>query len=88
MPRNTQVARILLVLRRFETARGATLEQLAHALPADYPKNVRTIRRDLAAIEDAGFQGGRPCGRSLAKAGGRSAAIKIGGAAAGASGRA
>lgn len=55
MPRNTQVARILVVLRRLDAARGATLEELAHALPAEYPKNLRTIRRDLAAIEEAGF---------------------------------
>jgi predicted DNA-binding transcriptional regulator YafY len=55
MPRNTQVARILLVLRRLESARGATLEELARALPPEYPKNLRTLRRDLAAIEEAGF---------------------------------
>lgn len=55
MPRNTQVTRILHVLRRLETACGATVEELAHALPADYPKHLRTVRRDLAAIENAGF---------------------------------
>jgi predicted DNA-binding transcriptional regulator YafY len=55
VPRNTQVARILLVLRRLETARGATLDELARALPPEYPKNLRTLRRDLAAIEEAGF---------------------------------
>ena len=49
MPRNTQVTRILLVLRRLETVRGATLEELAHAPPADSPGNLRAMRRDVAA---------------------------------------
>ncbi len=78
MPRNTQVTRILLVLRRLETARGPTLEELARALPPEYPKNLCTLRRGFAAIEDAGFplvtdrsarpgafSGGTPRGRSL-----------------------
>ncbi len=55
MPRNTQVTCILLVLRHLETARGTTLEELAQALPADYPKTLRAIPRDLAAIEETDF---------------------------------
>ena len=51
MPRNTQVARQLLLLRRLESPQGATLQELADALPPDYPKNLRTIRRDLEALE-------------------------------------
>ena len=49
MPRNTQVPRILLVLRRLETVRGATLEGLAHAPPADSLANLRAMRHDVAA---------------------------------------
>ena len=49
MPRNTQVTRILLALRRLETVCGATLEALAHAPPADTPGNLRAMRRDVAA---------------------------------------
>ena len=51
MPRNTQVARQLLLLRRLENPQGATLQELAEALPPDYPKNPRTIRRDMEALE-------------------------------------
>ena len=49
MPRNTQVTHILLVLRRLETARGATLEELAHGSLADAPGNLRATGRDVAA---------------------------------------
>ena len=49
MPRNTQVTRILLALRRLETPRGATLEEMARALPADSPGNLPAMRRDVAA---------------------------------------
>jgi hypothetical protein len=41
------------LLRRLESLRGATLEELARSLPDDFPKHLRTIRRDLAAVEAA-----------------------------------
>ncbi len=55
MPRNDQVTRQWHLLRRLEGSRGATLEELAKSLPADFRKHLRTIRRDLAALEAAGF---------------------------------
>lgn len=56
MPHNDQVTRQWHILQRLEGARqGLTLEQLIHALPDDYPKHVRTVRRDLYALEAAGF---------------------------------
>lgn len=53
--RNDQLTRQWLLLRRLETPRGATLEELVDSLPDDFPKNPRTIRRDLSALEVAGF---------------------------------
>jgi predicted DNA-binding transcriptional regulator YafY len=55
MPRNEQVTRQWHVLRRLDNSRGASLEDLVAALPDDYPKNSRTVRRDLEALESAGF---------------------------------
>lgn len=55
MPRNDQVTRQWHLLRQLERPRGATLQELADALPGDFPKHLRTIRRDLAALEAAGF---------------------------------
>ena len=55
MPRNTQVTRQLILLRQLEGPRGYTLQELAAALPPDYPKNLRTLRRDLEALETVGF---------------------------------
>ena len=55
MPRNIQVTRILHVLRRLEAPEGATLGELARALPEDAPRHPRTLRRDLQALEDLGF---------------------------------
>ncbi len=55
MPRNDQVTRQWCLLRQLESSRGATLEELVAALPDDYPKNSRTIRRDLEALEAVGF---------------------------------
>jgi len=55
MPRNDQVTRQWYLLRRLESSRGATLQQLAAALPDELPKHLRTIRRDLAALEAVGF---------------------------------
>ncbi|HWP35435.1 MAG TPA: transcriptional regulator [Thermodesulfobacteriota bacterium] len=56
MSRNDQAVRQLCLLQRLEAARsGLTLEELAGSLPADAPRHVRTIRRDLEALEAAGF---------------------------------
>ncbi|MBI2902159.1 MAG: WYL domain-containing transcriptional regulator [Candidatus Methylomirabilis oxyfera] len=55
MPRNDQVTRQWHILRRLENAQGATLDEIAQSLPDDFPKHLRTIRRDLAALEAAGF---------------------------------
>lgn len=53
--RNDQLSRQWLLLHRLEGSRGLTLQQLADGLPDDFPKNPRTIRRDLSALEVAGF---------------------------------
>ena len=53
--RNDQVTRQWYLLRRLDGAQGATLQELVDALPDDYPKNSRTIRRDLEALETVGF---------------------------------
>ena len=55
VPRNDQVIRQWHLLRRLEAARGATLHELADSISDDFPKHVRTIRRDLAALEAAGY---------------------------------
>ncbi|GJL53288.1 MAG: transcriptional regulator [Nitrospirales bacterium] len=55
MPRNDQLIRQWHILRELEHSRGKTLQALAKALPRDYQKHERTLRRDLAALEDAGF---------------------------------
>ena len=54
MPRNNQVTRQWLLLQKLESSRGMTLQQLMNSLPEDYPKNPRTIRRDLEALEIVG----------------------------------
>jgi predicted DNA-binding transcriptional regulator YafY len=55
MPRNDQVTRQWHLLRKLESPRGSTLQELAESLPDDFPKHLRTIRRDMAALEGAGF---------------------------------
>lgn len=55
MPRNDQVSRQWYLLRKLESSRGATLKDLGDSLPDDFPKNPRTIRRDLEALGSAGF---------------------------------
>jgi predicted DNA-binding transcriptional regulator YafY len=54
VPRNQQMIRQWHVLRRLEGS-GATLEEVARSLPGDYSRHHRTVRRDLAALEAAGF---------------------------------
>jgi predicted DNA-binding transcriptional regulator YafY len=51
MPRNDQVTRQWWLLKRLEGSRGATLKELADSLPADCSRHLRTIRRDLEALE-------------------------------------
>ncbi|MBI4607961.1 MAG: WYL domain-containing transcriptional regulator [Candidatus Rokubacteria bacterium] len=55
MSRNAQAIRQLSLLRQLETTRGATLQDLANTLPDDSRKHLRTIRRDLEALEAVGF---------------------------------
>lgn len=54
MPRNDQIIRQWHLLLKLEGTRGATLQELVDGLPDDYPKNPRTIRRDLEALEVVG----------------------------------
>ncbi len=51
MPRNDQVTRQIILLRKLEGSRGATLQELSAALPSDLARHTRTIRGDLEALE-------------------------------------
>ena len=51
MPRNDQVTRQLILLRKLELSRGVPLRELVTVLPEDYSRHPRTIRRDLEALE-------------------------------------
>jgi len=56
MPRNDQAIRQLIVLKKLESSRqGLTLEQLAEELDPSTMRHRRTLRRDLEAIESAGY---------------------------------
>jgi predicted DNA-binding transcriptional regulator YafY len=55
MPRNDQVTRQWHLLRLLESSRGIKLDAIASRLPADYLRHPRTVRRDLEALEAAGF---------------------------------
>lgn len=56
MPRNDQAIRQLIVLKKLESSRqGLTLEQLAEGLDPSTTRHPRTLRRDLEAIESAGY---------------------------------
>lgn len=55
MPRNDQITRQWHLLRRLESSNGLTLQQLVESVPEDFPKNARTVRRDLDALEAVGF---------------------------------
>ena len=55
MARNDQVTRQWHLLRLLESSRGVTLDEIVSRLPADYPRHGRTVRRDLEALEAAGF---------------------------------
>jgi predicted DNA-binding transcriptional regulator YafY len=51
MSRNDQVTRHWFLLRKLESSRGLTIDELARALPEDYACHPRTVRRDLEALE-------------------------------------
>jgi predicted DNA-binding transcriptional regulator YafY len=55
MPRNDQITRQWHLLRRLEGSPGQSLQELVDNVPDDYPKNARTVRRDLEALEAVGF---------------------------------
>ena len=55
MSRGVQVIRQWYLLRLLARPAGATLSELASSLPDDYPKGERTLRRDLEALQAAGF---------------------------------
>ena len=55
MPRNDQITRQWHLLRLLEGSQGKSLQELVESVPDDYPKNARTVRRDLEALEAVGF---------------------------------
>ncbi|MGE3976372.1 MAG: helix-turn-helix transcriptional regulator [Nitrospira sp.] len=56
MPRNDQAVRQLIILKKLESSRhGLTLEQLADSFGPSTTRHPRTVRRDLDAIESAGY---------------------------------
>jgi hypothetical protein len=55
MPRNDQITRQWHLLRQPEGSLGTNLQELFDNVPDDYPKNARPVRRDLEAIEAAGY---------------------------------
>lgn len=56
MPRNDQAIRQLVILNKLDASRhGLTLDQLAEAIDPAATRHPRTLRRDLAAIESAGW---------------------------------
>src|SRR5437667_913006 len=55
MPRNDQITRQWYLLRRLENSPPLTLPELVDSVPDDYPRNARTVRRDLEALEAVGF---------------------------------
>ena len=55
MPRNDQITRQWHLLRRLEGSNGLSLQQLVESIPEDFPKNTRTVRRDLEALAAASF---------------------------------
>jgi predicted DNA-binding transcriptional regulator YafY len=55
MPRNDQITRQWHLLRLLEGSQGRSLQELIDNVPDDYPKNPRTVRRDLESLETVGF---------------------------------
>jgi len=55
MPRNDQSIRQWHLLRQLEGSNGLSLHELVDSVPDDFPKNARTVRRDLETLEAVGF---------------------------------
>jgi len=55
VPRNDQITRQWHLLRQLEGSPGRSLQELVENVPEDFPKNARTVRRDLEALEAVGF---------------------------------
>jgi predicted DNA-binding transcriptional regulator YafY len=55
MSRNDQISRQWHLLRQLEGSPGRSLQELVENVPDDFPKNERTVRRDLEALEAVGF---------------------------------
>jgi predicted DNA-binding transcriptional regulator YafY len=55
MPRNDQITRQWHLLRQLDGPQGRTLQEFVDNVPEDYPKNARTVRRDLEALAAGGF---------------------------------
>lgn len=49
MPRNDQITRQWHLLRQLDGSSGRNLQEHVDNVPDDYPKNVRTVRRDQPA---------------------------------------
>jgi len=55
MPRNDQVTRQWYLLRELESGKGLTLQEMRQRLPEEIQRHDRTLRRDIEALEAAGF---------------------------------
>ena len=55
MPRNDQVTRQWYLLRKLESGKGLTLQELRQRLPEEIQRHGRTLRRDIEALESTGF---------------------------------
>jgi len=51
MARGDPIVRQWYLLRKLENPRGATLSELMEAVPSDYSRHPRTLRRDLESLE-------------------------------------
>jgi predicted DNA-binding transcriptional regulator YafY len=51
MARGDPIVRQWYLLKKLETQRGATLSELMDAVPQDYSRHPRTLRRDLESLE-------------------------------------
>jgi hypothetical protein len=55
MPRNDQINPPVAFIAATGRLAGAKPQELVDNVPDDYPKNARTVRRDLEALEAVGF---------------------------------
>lgn len=55
MPRNDQVTCQWYLLRELESGKAFTLQELRQRLPEELQRHDRTLRRDIEALEAAGF---------------------------------